>query len=204
MVFAAASGVAAALIIGLSVAMAALFAEREARTGEAEQRKRAENQTTMAEVETSKADLANLEIKRNLHLASMADLASAIKALEEDSEARHIHQSTRGFAGKSRWHEGVSLLARSLEREPANRLAALRLFETLRSRQPEKCDWPIYTFKYDGAVGLNVNLDFARGAALSSNGTKIVAVSGNKLARIWDAATGQVIGEPLEHIGCFF
>ena len=41
-------------------------------------------------------------------------------------------------------------------------------------------------------------------AAFSPDGTRIVTASQDKTARIWDAATGQPIGEPLKHDGCVF
>ena len=42
-----------------------------------------------------------------------------------------------------------------------------------------------------------------RSAAFSPDGKRIVTASGDKTARVWDAATGKPIGEPLRgHDGC--
>jgi WD40 repeat protein len=145
-----------------------------------------------AEVEATKTRLANEANQYSLHLASMADYASAVKGLDEDLEATRKGQRALGFAGKSRWHEGVALLIRALEREPGNHLPALKLYDTLRRRQAAKRDWSLHTLKHAGPV---------RSASFSPDGTRIVTASEDQTARIWDAATGQPVGEPMRHQG---
>ncbi len=174
--FVAGAAVALSLFVGIAATTWGLFREAAARKS--------------AESGTIKAMTANAANKQNLHLASMADYASAVKALDEDSEAVRKGERAIGFAGKSRWHEGVALLTRSLEREPENAAAALRLYETLRSRQAEKRDWSLHKFKYDERVW---------SASFSQDGTRIVTGSEDKGARVWDVATGQAIGEPMRH-----
>ncbi len=141
-----------------------------------------------AEEEAKRTRLANEANERNLHLASMADYAAAVKALDEDLEATRKGQRALGFKGKSRWHEGVALLVRALEREPGNRQAALELYDTLRRRQGAKRDWALHILKQEGPV---------RTASFSPDGTRIFTVSNEGTARLWDTDTGQPIGEPL-------
>jgi len=147
---------------------------------------------SQAESEAAKTKLANEANLRNLHLASMADYASAVKALDEDLEATRKGQRALGFMGKSRWHEGVALLVRALERERSNHQAALKLYNTLRRRQAAKRDWPLHTLKHG---------EYMHIASFSPDGTRILTASSDKTARLWDATTGQSVGEPMRHEG---
>jgi WD40 repeat protein/serine/threonine protein kinase len=147
---------------------------------------------SQAEAEAAKTKLANEANERNLHLASMADYAAAVKALDEDLEATRKGQRALGFMGKSRWHEGVALLVRALEREPGNHQAALKLYDALRTRQAAKRDWALFTLKHDGPV---------RSAKFSPDGARIVTSSSDGTARLWDAASGQPVGEPMRQAG---
>ena len=38
-------------------------------------------------------------------------------------------------------------------------------------------------------------------AAFSPDGTRVVTASDDKTARVWDAATGKPLGEPMRHEG---
>ena len=44
-----------------------------------------------------------------------------------------------------------------------------------------------------------VNYHDALGASFSPDGTRIVTAGYDKTARVWDAATGKALGEPLRH-----
>jgi dipeptidyl aminopeptidase/acylaminoacyl peptidase len=54
--------------------------------------------------------------------------------------------------------------------------------------------WPVVTgaMKHDGSV---------HSAQFSADGQRVVTASGDKTARVWDAATGKAIGEPMQHDG---
>ncbi|MES2466495.1 MAG: serine/threonine-protein kinase [Verrucomicrobiota bacterium] len=166
--FAAAAAVSLALLGGIATTSWGLVREAAARR--------------TAESETAKAVAANTANQENLHLASMADYASAARALEEDSAAHANRKHAVGFAGMSRWHDGVVLLTRALEREPGNSAAALSLYETLRRRQPGKRDWEIQKIKINNV----------RHATFSPDGTRILTC-GNGLCQVWEMATGHAI-----------
>ncbi|HEV7403568.1 MAG TPA: TIR domain-containing protein, partial [Chthoniobacteraceae bacterium] len=113
---------------------------------------------------------------KNLHEASMADYAVAVQRIEKDRK----------------WHEGVAHLARALKWEPGNLLAAARLYSTLSLYGPEKQTWPRGILRHAGEI-----LD----AQFSPDGTRVVTASRDNTARVWDAVTGQPMGEPLRHEG---
>jgi WD40 repeat protein len=143
-----------------------------------------------AEREVTRTKAANETNLRNLHLASMADYTSALKALEEDFAANTRGEPADGYGGKSRWHEAIALLVRALEREPGNHLASVRLYDALSSRLQEKRDWPLLMLKHTGAV---------QSACYSPDGSKLLTASHDHTARLWDAVAGTPIGEPMQH-----
>lgn len=143
-----------------------------------------------AEREVTRTKAANETNLRSLHLASMADYASALVALEEDFAATARAEPADGYGGKSRWHEAIDLLVRALEREPGNQLASVRLYDALSSRLQEKQDWPLLIIKHAGAV---------QSACYSPDGSKLLTASHDHTARLWDAVAGTPIGEPMQH-----
>ncbi len=113
----------------------------------------------------------NLE---NLHEASMADYSVAVQRIEKES----------------RWRDGVAHLARALDWEPGNGLAAARLYSGIVLDAPNKVDNLRQVFRHKNSV-LN--------ASFSPDGTRIVTASKDYTAQIWDAATGQPLGKPMQH-----
>jgi WD40 repeat protein len=77
------------------------------------------------------AETANQKNVIILAAASNGDLGAANKALEEDFFSRKKGVRASGSSGLSRWHEGVALLARSIQRNPNNSAALERLYHTL-------------------------------------------------------------------------
>ncbi len=121
--------------------------------------------------EITKQNKANL---KNLHEASMADYAVAVQRIDNDGK----------------WHEGVAHLARALKWEPGNMLAAIRLYTTLSHYASEKQNWPQQVLRHEGIV---------KSAEFSPDGNHIVTASGDKTARVWDAATGKPVGDAMQH-----
>lgn len=127
-----------------------------------------------ADTKTKEAQQANETNLRNLHDASMADYAVAVKRIEKENK----------------WHEGVAHLVRSLKWEPGNLLSASRLYSTLAFHGAEKQGWPRKILQHG---------DIVYSAHYSKDGTRIVTTSGDNTAKVWDAATGLLLGEPLQH-----
>jgi WD40 repeat protein len=55
-------------------------------------------------------------------------------------------------------------------------------------------------FVYD-PTGLKLDLNWINFAQFSPDGRRVVTASNNGIARLWDATTGEAIGEPMEHSG---
>lgn len=148
-------------------------AERE-RLGAVEASQRADQakQSALSAAENEK--VANAKNLRTLHEASMADYAVAVQRIEKEHK----------------WHEGVAHLARSLKWEPANTLAAARLYSTLSLYAAEKQSWPRQILRHKGWV---------LSAQFSADGRRIVTASADKTAQVWDAASGKLLGEALRH-----
>ncbi|MDQ0290552.1 nSTAND1 domain-containing NTPase [Oligosphaera ethanolica] len=173
------AGLSALTFFALTGGAIALWQWREADAHAAEARRQTENAT--------EANRANLE---NLRAASNADLASAIKAWQEDFDAQQKGERAAGFNGKSRWHEAVALLVRALERDPTNEQAALWLYDTIRHQGRVRRDCPLVAMNHESSVC---------SASFSPDGTRVVTASWDDTARVWDAASGKPIGEPLRH-----
>ncbi|MBI5773259.1 MAG: PD40 domain-containing protein [Verrucomicrobia bacterium] len=101
---------------------------------------------------------------------SAADFSEATRMIMEGSEAK-----------------ALASLARSLRYDPGNNASATRLMTMLSQR-----NWSLpkaEPFKHDAEV---------RHAAFSPDGTHVLTGSTN-FARLWDTATGKLVGEPLRH-----
>lgn len=136
--------------------------------------KEAEAQKKVADTKTKETEQANEANLRNLHDASMADYAVAVQRIEKEGK----------------WNEGLAHLVRSLKWEPGNLLSAARLYSTLAFHGAEKQAWPRKILQH----GNNIS-----SAEYSQDGARIVTSSGDNTAKIWDAASGMLIGEPLQH-----
>jgi WD40 repeat protein len=168
--------------------------EAEVRRAEAERaRESADAARAQAEISKAEAEIANQQNLENLRKASNADLASALKAMQEDLDAKQRGQRAEAYKGKSRWHEAVALLGRALERNPNNQRAAIMLFDTIRHQGRTRREWPSVVLRHEGIFW---------SASFSPNGMLVVTTlsgtSGNMLVQLWDAVTGQTVGEPWE------
>ncbi len=138
-----------------------------------EQTEQKRKEAVASKQETVASNQRNLKL---LHEASMADYATALKRIEIDG----------------RWHDGVAHLVRALKLEPSNRLAALRLYETILYHSDAHRDWPVTILNHHDGVS---------SASFSPDGTRILTSSQDKTARIWDVETGNQLGPPLRHSG---
>ena len=154
------------------------------------QQQAAEMNEQRAVSEKERADKESEDKQKNLEAASNADLASALKAWQEDFDAQQKKERVVGFNGKSRWHEAVALFARSLDRNPNNERAAIWLYDTISHQGEVRQDCATAVLKHEEEI---------RSASFSPDGTRVVTASRDKTARVWDAATGKPIGEPLRH-----
>ncbi len=87
----------------------------------------------------------------------------------------------------TRDEEPVSLayLADAMRKNPGNQKAMALAVSELRSAV-----LPLVTMHHDGEV---------QDASFSPDGTKVVTASADDTAQVWDAATGQKIGQPMRH-----
>jgi WD40 repeat protein len=83
----------------------------------------------------------------------------------------------------------VAFLARALKWQPDHSIAAARLYDAL-ARREEARSLPRAVLRHEGDV---------ESAQFSPDGTRIVTASRDKTARVWDAVTGKVLGEPMRH-----
>jgi WD40 repeat protein len=83
--------------------------------------------------------------------------------------------------------EALAYLARSLRNNPSNVAAASRLISLSRN-----LPFPIRTLRHEDAV---------TSASFSPDGKWIVTSSRDKSARVWDAQTGNPVGNPMRHEG---
>ncbi len=176
------------------VAQGAQKAEKEQRTAAETARDNEKTQRLLVQQREG-------EQRKLLHDASMADCSAGMQRIE----------------GAGRWHEGVAHIARALEWEPNNKVAAAWLYSTLAHHAPEQQNWPRRILKHSARVV---------GAHFSPDGARIVTIYADRAgmgeeeqlymfgkvenedapkdeesARIWDVASGQPIGGPLKHGG---
>jgi WD40 repeat protein len=119
---------------------------------------------------TAAANERNLKL---LHDASMADYSIAIQRLD-----------------RKLWHEGVAHLSRALEWESGNARAASRLYSALTRGTLANAMPPRAVFVHETAV---------RTASFSPDGSRVITISEDSIARLWDANTGDRVAEPLRH-----
>ena len=85
------------------------------------------------------------------------------------------------------YNEGLAYLAKALKLNVRNSEAG-----ALTAALLTQWSWPVVAsaMKHDGEVN---------SAHFSTDGQRVVTASGDKTARVWDAATGKAISEPMRH-----
>ena len=91
---------------------------------------------------------------------------------------------------KGAWREGVAYLGRALRLDPKNSAAARRLWSAVVYGEGDRNTVPMLVLPQEAKL---------RVAVFSPDGRRILTASADKTARLWDAATGAPIGEPMRH-----
>ena len=86
----------------------------------------------------------------------------------------------------------LNYLARSIRYDPKNELACLALGQVLLFNEKFPFKLSVAPLHHDGPLHT---------AVFSADGKFVVTASGDGTARVWEAATGKAIGEPLRHEG---
>jgi WD40 repeat protein len=99
-----------------------------------------------------------------------------------------LKQAERLFE-KDEGNQGVAYLARMLRQNPSNQIAAARLMSALNDRS---FALPLRVFEFPELIN---DLE------LSPDGTRFVTWTRgtNQVARLWDVATGRIVGKPMAH-----
>jgi WD40 repeat protein len=84
--------------------------------------------------------------------------------------------------------ESLAYLANALRLNPRNSEAAA-LTEALLTQG----SWPVLSGALEHDLGVN-------SAQFSGDGQRVVTASEDKTARVWDAATGKALSEPMKHV----
>ena len=169
--FAAGSLVSASLVLGLGISTILFFQERAAR----ERAVAAEQLAEQARAEeTQQREKATAKAQESLDRLVRLQNANGIARLEE----AELAASLPWFA------EALGALQGKPEREELQRI---RINSVL-----HECPKPIQMFFHDGPVTT---------AHFSQNGRWVVTASRDHTARVWDPATGQPVGNTLQHTG---
>jgi WD40 repeat protein/serine/threonine protein kinase len=94
-----------------------------------------------------------------------------------------FNQAERQFQ-LGEWQEGIALLARAIKFDPANEVASERFFHELIVRREKALPLPIASFKHQ---------DLVFEVAFSPDAARILTASWDKTAKLWDAASGELI-----------
>ena len=166
--------------------------EKAARLAADTNARKALSEAERADAAAKRTAQANERNRILLHRASMADFASGRYILQEDFDARQDGRYAVGIGGAPKWHEAAAYFVRALELENKNWLAAVWLHNVLQNHSDEKRERAVHILQ-EGNRGVIVSASF------NFDGTKVVTTSSLGNAGIWDASTGQPIGESLRH-----
>ena len=124
--------------------------------------------------------------------------AERLQALAEEANERRrqllreISRSDVATAAETfdggKWRRGVAYLGRALGSDPENRAAMAWLWNGMALGKRE----PI-------PDSMLAHENWVMSASFSPDGLRIVTASWDKTARVWDAASGRALGEPMRH-----
>src|SRR5258707_62626 len=138
------------------------------------QRQSAERLTTTAQAQEARTKQA---------LASEAEVGAKLQEQLRQASWTSFNQAKRQFR-LGEWREGIALLARAIKFDPENPVASERFFQELIVHREKALPLPIASFAHQDTV---------EDVALSPDGARILTASGDKTAKLWDAASGKLI-----------
>ena len=130
--------------------------------------------------QSAEKNAARPERKR---LASEAEVTAKLQDQLRQASWASFNQAERQFQ-LGEWREGIALLARAIKFDPENQVASERFFQELIVHREKALPLPIASFAHQDAV---------ESAAFSPDGARILTASGDKTAKLWDAASGKLI-----------
>ena len=117
-------------------------------------------------------------------LVSEAEITVKLQEQLRQASWTSFNQAERQFQ-LGEWREGIALLARAINFDPQNQVASERFFQELIIHRENMPPPLVASFTYRDVVS---------DAVFSPDGARILTASWDKTAKLWDVASGRLIG----------